>query len=70
MLVNADVNAAKDTVLYLHSIFRAIMRVEDAVDVETSPVRVCNNKLILSLAFVIPQFYQLNFFLFFYFFSQ
>ncbi|XP_023523391.1 sister chromatid cohesion protein PDS5 homolog A-like isoform X2 [Cucurbita pepo subsp. pepo] len=37
MLVNADVNVAKDTVLYLHSIFRAIKRVEDAVDIETSP---------------------------------
>ncbi|XP_038899210.1 sister chromatid cohesion protein PDS5 homolog A isoform X2 [Benincasa hispida] len=37
MLVKADVNVAKDTVLYLYSIFRAIRRVEDAVDIETSP---------------------------------
>ena len=60
MLVNADVNVAKDTVLYLHSIFRAIKRVEDAVDIETSPVRVCSNAFILSLAFVITQFHQLK----------
>lgn len=37
MLFNADVSASKDTVLYLHSIFRAIRRVEDAVDIEISP---------------------------------
>ncbi|KAE8649626.1 sister chromatid cohesion protein PDS5 homolog A isoform X1 [Cucumis sativus] len=37
MLVNADVNVAKDTVLYLHSIFRAIRMVEDAANIEISP---------------------------------
>ncbi|TYK31652.1 sister chromatid cohesion protein PDS5-like protein A isoform X1 [Cucumis melo var. makuwa] len=37
MLVNVDVNVAQDTVLYLHSIFRAIRRVEDAADIKTSP---------------------------------
>ncbi|XP_022976675.1 sister chromatid cohesion protein PDS5 homolog A-like isoform X2 [Cucurbita maxima] len=36
MLVNADVNGSKETVLYLHSIFRAIKRVEDAVDMDSS----------------------------------
>lgn len=43
MLVNVDVNVAQDTVLYLHSIFRAIRRVEDAADIKTSPVRVCSS---------------------------
>ncbi|XP_022131924.1 sister chromatid cohesion protein PDS5 homolog A isoform X2 [Momordica charantia] len=37
MFINADVNAARDTVLYLHSIFRAIRRVEDAVNIDISP---------------------------------
>lgn len=57
MLVNADVNGSKETVLYLHSIFRAIKRIEDAVDMDSSHVRVCRNDFIFPLAFVIIQFY-------------
>lgn len=67
MLVNADVNVAKDTVLYLHSIFRAIRMVEDAANIEISPVRACSNDFFLiPLDFIIKQFYQLQgcFFLF------
>lgn len=52
MLFNADVSASKDTVLYLHSIFRAIRRVEDAVDIEISPVRICSNEFIFPWPFL------------------